>query len=62
MPLERASVSTVITPVFTPCARAIFLLQPVARMEQPSSVPKNQYITQISATAITRHTAMALGI
>ena len=36
--------------VLMPCARAMLALQPVARMEQPSSVPKNQYKIAITTT------------
>ena len=35
-----------------PCARDMAGLEPVARMPQPSSVPKNQYSTPIT-TAVT---------
>lgn len=38
-----------IVSVFTPWARTILRLLPVARMAQPSSVPKNQYITATTA-------------
>ena len=36
--------------VLMPCARAMAAFAPVARSEQPSSVPKNQYSTPISTT------------
>ena len=40
-----------------PCARDMAGLEPVARMPQPSSVPKNQYSTAMT-TADTRMTMM----
>ena len=41
-PLEIIRPSTFATLVLMPCARAMFWLAPVARREQPISVPKNQ--------------------
>ena len=40
--------------VFTPSARIISSLLPVARRAEPISVPKNQYKRKITAPAITR--------
>ena len=37
--------------VLMPCARAMLAFAPVARSEQPRSVPKNQYSSAITATA-----------
>ena len=42
-PLEIISPSTMFMLVLMPCARDICRFAPVARMEEPSSVPKNQY-------------------
>ena len=41
-PLETTSPSTLAKLVLMPWARAMLALAPVARREQPSSVPKNQ--------------------
>lgn len=43
-----------------PCARDIWGLEPVARMPQPSSVPKNQYKTPMTAAVASVTTAMGL--
>ncbi len=43
MPLEIIRPSILLVLVLIPWALDIFSLLPVARMEQPSSVPKNQY-------------------
>ncbi|MPN50955.1 hypothetical protein SDC9_198595 [bioreactor metagenome] len=51
-----------IVSVFTPWARAIWPLLPVARMAQPTSVPKNQYRMQITTRAKRPPTMMAWGI
>ena len=48
-PLEIIRPSTVLKFVLMPCARLMFGLQPVARIEQPRSVPKNQYNMAIIA-------------
>ena len=44
-PLEIISPSTLFKFVLMPWARAMLAFAPVARSEQPSSVPKNQYST-----------------
>ena len=41
-PLEITRPSTLVKSVLMPWARAMLALEPVARREQPSSVPKNQ--------------------
>ena len=41
-PLESTRPKIFITFVLMPCARAMFGFPPVARMAQPTSVPKNQ--------------------
>ena len=48
-PLETIRPSTMVTFVLMPWARAMCWFAPVARSEQPSSVPKNQYSTPIRA-------------
>ena len=40
--LEIMSAIIFFAEVFMPCARAIFSFAPVARMDAPNSVPKNQ--------------------
>lgn len=42
---------TLLRSVLMPCARLMTGLQPVARMPQPSSVPKNRYSTATTSTA-----------
>ena len=49
-PLERTRPSTLLKSVLIPCARAMLGLAPVARSEEPSSVPKNQYRTATMTT------------
>ena len=55
--MDTARPSTTLRLVLMPCARDMAGLEPVARMPQPSSVPKNQYSTPIS-TAVTMMTMM----
>ena len=59
-PLESIRPSTMLKLVLMPCARAMLALQPVARMEQPSSVPKNQYKIAITTTIRTATIRMVL--
>ena len=49
MPLEIIRPRILPRFVLMPCARDIASFAPVARSEQPSSVPKNQYSMAISA-------------
>ena len=56
-PLETIRPSTTLKLVLMPWARLMLGLEPVARMAQPSSVPKNQYSRPIS-TALIRMTMM----
>ena len=42
MPLESIRPMTLSKLVLMPCARAMFAFAPVARSEQPRSMPKNQ--------------------
>ena len=51
-----------IVSVFTPWARTILRLLPVARIAQPSSVPKNQYITATTAAATSTPMSNAMGM
>ena len=46
--------------VLMPWARAMLALQPVARMPQPSSVPKNQYSSPMTTAMTTATTRMVL--
>ena len=50
--MEIIRPSTVLKPVLMPWARLMLGFAPVARMPQPSSVPKNQYIMAISTTVM----------
>ena len=49
---------TLMKSVLMPWARAMLWLEPVARREQPSSVPKNQYSTPMRAREKTPTTRM----
>ena len=59
---ESTSPSTLFVLVLMPCARAMLGLAPVARMECPTSVPKNQYSTAMSTTQKIAPIRMASGI
>ena len=48
-PFESMRPSTLLRSVLMPWARAMLALAPVARSEQPHSVPKNQYKRPITA-------------
>ena len=48
-PLESIRPSTLVVSVLIPWARDMLELEPVARRAQPSSVPKNQYSTAMTA-------------
>ena len=52
---------TLLRSVLMPCARLMTGLQPVARMPQPSSVPKNRYSTATTSTAAMASTTSAPG-
>ena len=52
-PLDTMRPSTTLALVLMPWARAMLGLAPVARREQPFSVPKNQYKTAMSITVNT---------
>ena len=62
MPLDSIRPSTLLKLVLMPCARAMCWLQPVARSEEPSSVPKNQYSMTINATTNTAEIHIARGM
>ena len=57
-PLESIRPSTFPVSVLMPWARAMLGLAPVARRDAPSSVPKNQYSTEIIARENTPTTRM----
>ena len=56
IPLEIISPKTLLRLTLIPWARLMLGLAPVARMEQPISVPKNQYrITMMAAQKMAPH-------
>ena len=57
-PLEIIRPSTLLKFVLMPWARAMLAFAPVARSEQPSSVPKNQYSTAMMTTVNSPATKM----
>ena len=59
-PLEIISPSTLVKLVLMPWARLMLGLAPVARREQPISVPKNQYRITMMATQKTAPHRMGL--
>ena len=60
MPFEIIRPSTLLKLTLMPCARLMFGFAPVARMEQPSEVPKNQYSSAIRMTVNTAVTKIGL--
>ena len=57
--MEIISPSTMFLLVLMPCARDICRFAPVARIEEPSSVPKNQY--RMATIATTNSPTMKMG-